>query len=374
MTESTWHPERVARLALTSIAEPGDADMGWLVSELGAAETWRRLSADAAVPLDRATAEAAQARWRPRVAHVEVADQQGRAQRVGATFLIPTDELWPASVDDLDVHAPLGLWVRGDAGLLCAASSVAVVGARAATGYGEHVTGELAAEVALAGVVTVSGGAYGIDGAAHRATLAVGGGTIAVLAGGVDRVYPAGHANLLASIARDGAVVSELPLGVGPTKWRFLLRNRIIAALAQATVVVEAGWRSGSLNTAAHAASLGRPLGAVPGPITSPASAGCHRLLREFDAMCITSASDVEELIGGIRATTAEEHEVGGYAGDPVNRVHACLRSRAPRTTEDLAQHTGLAIAVVESALGLLQLNGRARAVGEGWVQGPEGA
>ena len=137
------------------------------------------------------------------------------------------------------------------------------------------------------GFTIVSGAAYGIDGMAHRAALASGGTTVAFLAGGVDRFYPLGHEALLGRIAEQGAVVAELPCGSAPTKWRFLQRNRLIAAATEATIVLEAGMRSGSLNTAGHAAALGRPLGAVPGPVTSPASAGCHRLLREYDAVCV---------------------------------------------------------------------------------------
>ena len=202
---------------------------------------------------------------------------------------------------DLGDHAPLALWLRGDAAALSGAG-VAIVGARASSSYGEHVATELASELAGEGWTIVSGGAYGIDGTAHRAALRAGGITVAVLAGGIDRAYPAGHAQLFDRIAASGALVSEVACGGAPTRWRFLERNRIIGALADATVVVEAGWRSGSLNTAGHAAALGRPLGAVPGPVTSAASAGCHRLLREYDARCVTSAADVRELLGGAAA------------------------------------------------------------------------
>ena len=176
--------------------------------------------------------------------------------------------------------------------------TIALVGARAATGYGEHVAMESSAGLVDRGFAIVSGGAYGIDGMAHRAALASDGTTIAFLAGGVDRFYPLGHESLLSRIAQTGAVVSELPCGAAPTKWRFLQRNRLIAAASEATVVLEAGIRSGSLNTAGHAAALGRPLGAVPGPVTSPASAGCHRLLREFDAVCVVDADQMAELAG----------------------------------------------------------------------------
>src|SRR5690606_23806686 len=147
---------------------------------------------------------------------------------------------------------------------------------------------------------------YGIDGMAHRAALASGGQTIAFLAGGVDRFYPSGHDALLTRIVECGAVVSELPCGSQPTKWRFLQRNRLIAAAGRATVVIEAGWRSGSLNTAGHAAALGSPRGAVPGPVTSAASAGCHRLIRDFDAICVTTPAEMAELIPPSCATSEQ--------------------------------------------------------------------
>ncbi len=166
-------------------------------------------------------------------------------------------------------------------------------GARAATSYGEHVAQSLANDIAGQGGVIVSGGAYGIDGAAHRAALASGGRTVAVLAGGLDRPYPTGHRELLDQVGREGALVSELPPGSTPTRWRFLARNRLLAAVSAATVVVEAGYRSGSLHVAAQAAGLGRPVGAVPGPVTSAASAGCHRLLREGTARVVTDIADL---------------------------------------------------------------------------------
>ena len=155
---------------------------------------------------------------------------------------------------------------------------------------------EITAGLVERGHTIVSGAAYGIDGMAHRAALASAGRTVAYLAGGVDRFYPSGHDALLTRIVETGAVVSELPCGSAPTKWRFLMRNRLIAASTKATLVVEAGWRSGSLNVAGYATSLNRPVGAVPGPVTTAASAGCHRLMREFGATVITSADEAAAL------------------------------------------------------------------------------
>ncbi|WP_040165248.1 DNA-processing protein DprA [Microbacterium gorillae] len=373
-----------ARLAWSFLVEPGDGDAGALVAALGPQEALAAVRANRP-PAAGTRWHEAFARWRPRLERVDLPDQADRARRCGARLLIPEDDGWPARVDDLDVHAPLCLWVRGDPEALVAATTVAIVGARASSGYGDLVTAEFAAELAAAGVVVVSGAAYGIDGAAHRAALAAGGATVAVLAGGADRVYPAGHAELLGRIVGSGAVVSELPLGSEPSRWRFLTRNRIIAALGDATVVVEAGWRSGSLNTAGHAATLGRSIGAVPGPITSPASAGCHRLLREYDATCVTTAAEVQELLGAEisperrpaepagpsspRSTTAASPPEDDGAERLENRVADALALRTPRPVEDIAVRAGVAVASTEAALGLLLLQGRARRADGGWTR-----
>ena len=175
----------------------------------------------------------------------------------------------------------------------CCQRAVAIVGSRAATAYGAHVATEIAASLSGQGWTVVSGAAYGIDAAAHHGALVAGGATVAVLACGVDHAYPRGHADLLASIAAHGAVISEYPPGQLPQRRRFLARNRLIAALTAGTVVVEAGLRSGALNAARHARELGRPVMAVPGPVTSSASGGCHQLIRDGQATCVTCAADV---------------------------------------------------------------------------------
>ncbi|MEP6851227.1 MAG: DNA-processing protein DprA [bacterium] len=197
---------------------------------------------------------------------------------------------------------PLALWIRGPAGLdELGATGVAVVGARAATAYGEQVATEVAYGVAGSGRAVVSGGAFGIDAAAHRAALAADGPTVLVSAGGLDRPYPPAHARLFEDVAAQGLLVSESPPGSAPQRHRFLSRNRLIAALSAATVVVEAARRSGALNTAAHAATLGRLVLAVPGPVTSAMSVGCHDLLRRSGepAQLVTGAGDVLAVVGG---------------------------------------------------------------------------
>jgi DNA processing protein len=397
-------PDRFARATWTGIAEPGDRIAGSLVAALGPeraltaiVEGWgasRVMSAVTATGLAEPThdeVEVALARWAPRLKPSIALIALQQAVRYGASLIVPGDDNWPAGFDDLGVHAPLALWVRGDASVLASAkSSIALVGARAATGYGEHVTMEASAGLVDRGYTIVSGAAYGIDGMAHRAALASSGKTIAILAGGVDRFYPSGHEALLTRIAEVGAVVSELPCGQPPTKWRFLQRNRLIAAMSQATVVLEAGWRSGSLNTAGHAATLGRPLGAVPGPVTSAASAGCHRLIRDFDAQCVTNADEMAELapleIGGSPSggdpNGGDSSLNGGDARVPDSdqararnphhehtRVLDALAPRSARSVDDVASRAGLSIAEVQSVLGALELDGAVRERETGWVK-----
>lgn len=368
--------ERVdlARAWWSLVTEPGDRVAGALVRALGpvaALEAARHDDRDRAASAGLRPAEWAEAvrRWRPRDDADALRAALDAARRGRVRLLTPDDPAWPARLDDLGLHAPHCLWLRGADGLLGDdRPSVAIVGARAATGYGEHVAAELAAELGGAGVRVVSGAAYGIDGAAHRAALAAGGETVALLAGGADRAYPAGHTELIDRIADRGVVVSEVPCGAAPTKWRFLARNRVIAALADAVVVVEAGWRSGSLNTAGHAAELGRPLGAVPGPVTSAASAGCHRLLREYDAVCITGADDVRELLGLDAGASAD----AAASVDPaLVRMLDALSARTPSDLDALARVTGLSREHAQAVLGAAALEGRVVADAGGWRRVP---
>jgi DNA processing protein len=387
--------EVFARAAFSGIAEPGDRVAGILIATLGASGALdglvQRLDAKRIVGLICET-EAGVAlglsaddefvqlvgagldRWAPRLNAREALAHLERAARFAITLLTPAHTAWPEGLNDLGLHAPHALWVRGSLDVLTTLPlSIALVGARASTGYGEHVTMEAAAGLVDRGVSIVSGAAYGIDGMAHRSALASGGNTVAFLAGGVDRFYPSGHDALLHRIVASGAVVSELPCGSSPTKWRFLQRNRLIAAASAATVVVEAGWRSGSLNTAGHASSLGRPLGVVPGPITSASSAGCHRLLRETDAILVTSAAEMAELIslnlhssGALMdATTAVETEP--RASSEERRILDALSLRTPRSAEDIARRAGISVPQTQSILGLCLLAGRTIGGEKGW-------
>jgi DNA processing protein len=302
-----------ARAVWSLVAEPADTTAGHLVAIFGPAVSLELLKSVGTVDgftsafrsrgIDVTEDHAAALRagldvWRPRLNAGEAFKMLERAAAVGAQLVTPENDLWPAGFYDLGTAAPFVLWARGNVELLATLpQSIALVGARASTGYGEHVTMEAAEGLARDGVTIVSGAAYGIDGMAHRSALANEGATIAILAGGVDRFYPSGHDALLHRIVAGGLVVSEMPCGASPTKWRFMARNRLIAAAAAAVVVVEAGWRSGALNTAGHAETLGRPLGAVPGPVTSTSSAGCHRLIRESGARVVTNAAEMRELI-----------------------------------------------------------------------------
>jgi DNA processing protein len=291
--------ERVARAALSRLSEPGDVRLGVLVERLGANRVYDLLREEqdvAGVYTDVAA----------RLRGLDPERELEQAAAKGIRFVCPEDEEWPLAAGDLARceplqsrgGAPLGLWVRGTRRLdeVCR-NAVAVVGSRSATTYGAGVSSDLAAHVADRGVAVVSGAAFGIDQAAHRGALAVKGVTVAVLACGVDRAYPSAHRNLLDYVADTGLVVSELPPGCAPTRVRFLSRNRLIAALAAGTVVVEAAVRSGALNTASWAVRLNRVLMGVPGPVTSAPSQGVHELIRSRGAALVTRGEDVLELL-----------------------------------------------------------------------------
>ncbi len=307
--------EKLARAALTYLAEPADPALGALLAICEPAEVLAAIKADMLpgtgpgcgdTPASRAALERALGRWRVRLPGLPDAQGIAGACREDIRLIGPGDAEWPGALDQLGPARPYALWLCGNADLRFACSrSVSMVGSRAATGYGGHVAGEIAADLGERGWAIVSGGAYGIDAAAHRGALAAEAVTIAVLACGVDYPYPAGHADLFAAIAAHGLVISEWPPGRHPGRIRFLVRNRVIAALGCGTVIVEAGERSGALNTARHAANLGKPLMAVPGPVTSAQSAGCHRIIREWGASCVTRAADIIELLSPLSVPDA---------------------------------------------------------------------
>lgn len=404
-------PEEVllARAYLSRVAEPPAPALAWLVAVTGPVEAAARVRRGA---VSEEVAKETAARR-----HVErAAEDLAVAQACGARIVTPEHGEWPhwafvaldnvafgharqaAAAEDAarpedasrggtrpagadpggpghagaigagigptrsDLAPPLALWVRGpgNAAELCD-QSAALVGARAATGYGQHIASELGAGLATASFTVVSGAAIGIDGAAHRGALAVGGPTVAVLACGSDRSYPAAHEALLERIAATGLVVSEYPPASVPARHRFLVRNRLIAALAGGTVVVEAALRSGAQRTAADAQALGRPVMAVPGPVTSGQSAGCHRLIRE-GAVLVTRIEEVLEEVGRIGVHLAAE-PVGSPVrptdglGPAAVLVHDALPARAARGVAWLAMEAGLPPGAVRAALA--ELSGR---------------
>ncbi|WP_339131869.1 DNA-processing protein DprA [Streptomyces sp. f51] len=286
------------------------------------------------------------------------------------THRLDTEAEWPAQLDDLGDARPVGLWVRGSAGLrLWALRSVAVVGARACTEYGAHMAAVLGAGLAERGWVVVSGGAYGVDGAAHRGALGAGGATVAVLACGVDRPYPSGHTQLITRIAEQGLVVGELPPGEHPTPSRFVLRNRVIAALTRGTVVVEAAYRSGALVTARSAQRLGRFTMGVPGPVTSALSAGVHELLRG-EAVLVSDAAEVAELVGGMGELAPERRGPvlpRDLLEPGAGRVLAALPARDPAGTEEIARRAATSTDDAVGRLYELRALGYVERHGDGW-------
>jgi DNA processing protein len=292
--------ERTARTVLATACAPGDALTGRLLAAVGAIETLQILTGGGPAPgVDAVQSEV----WRQRVAASLKVSTAAKALEdtadLGLRVIVPGDQEWPKGLGDLGDREPIMLWGMGDIGLMATKLSamVTLTGMRAATAYGETVASELSADLCHHGRVVVAGGGYGIDQAVHSAALVARGKTIAVLASGLDRPHPPGNETLLRRMGQDGLLLSELPPGAVPTRLRFVARHRILAALSGATVVVEAAARSGALHSARQAAALGRPVGAVPGPVTSAASTGTHTLLRDAIADIVTSARDVEDLL-----------------------------------------------------------------------------
>jgi len=425
--------ERLARAALTCVAEPGDPVMGALLrvcppAEIVAALVQGRVpvpttgAAQAAGPgrdrlpgwdrdrlqeqgldrplerdsgglpgrdwdglpgldrsrlpgLDRGSRpelERALRRWAGRLGEAPAEPDLDAWRRAGIRLVCPGDAEWPGQLEVLGDARPWGLWVRGSGDLRYAClRSVSIVGTRSATAYGSHVCTEMAATLAERGWTVVSGGAFGIDGCAHRGVIGADGVTIAVLACGVDRDYPPGHHGLFRAMRAKGATVSEWPPGRMPTRPGFLVRNRVIAALSRGTIVVEAARRSGALNTARHARDQGRPLMAVPGPVTSGMSAGCHEIIRDWGAICVTGARDVtevlsfpgDELLGRARGPVLPRDAL-----DPVTRqVLEAVPARAGRGPARIAVVAGVGFDTAMRCLGALAAAGFVERTDRGW-------
>jgi len=366
--------ERRARALLTCMTEPGDERLGRLVAQEGAEGALDIVrSGQAPAGPDRVELEKRFPAWQARLAEADPGRLLAACEERGGRLVCPGEAEWPSQLDDLGAGRPYALWVCGDQDLRFGClRSVALVGARAASPYGIHVAAEMAAELADHNWTVVSGGAYGIDAAAHRGVLSADGLTVAVFACGVDVTYPSDHAGLFTEIARSGLLVSELPPGTTPTRPRFLIRNRAIAALTRGTVVVEAAQRSGAISTARHARDLGRAVMAVPGPVTSPTSAGCHTLLREWgEVLCVTDASDVLDRVGLIgddmaperRGPVLDRDRLGPAARD----VLEALPSRGGAGAARIAVTAGVDLDTALTCLGALAAGGFVERCAKGW-------
>jgi DNA processing protein len=367
---------RLARIALHWLIEPGNEAVHRMVNANGPLRALERLvEGDVPDSQLRGAAAARMSAGDPR----EVAEAAlDRAERLGARIVIPEDDEWPRPVRDLtqllgraakdridrDVAPPLCLWVRGAPRLdETLARSVAVVGARASTHYGEHVATTLAFELAEREWTVVSGGAHGIDAAAHRGALNAGGLTVAVLACGVDKPYPSGNTGLFDRIADAGLLISEWPPGTVPVRHRFLIRNRVIAAATRGTVVVEASARSGASQTLRRAIALARSPMVVPGPVTSAMSVGCHELLRDHpEVRLVTSAAHVLEEIGHIGSDLAPRPRGPERPHDGLDVESAMVLESVPRRgsagPDELAAKAGLDIRTAMRKLTLLESMG----------------
>ena len=354
-----------ARVALSRLAEPGDTALGAAVADLGAEEVLARIRESR---LDSSL----QGHYRARLAAGDVELDLRVARTNGVRVVVPADEEWPGQLADLGPAQPLLLWAAGSPDLAATTGrSVAVVGARACTAYGDQVAAELGAGLAERGWTVVSGAAFGVDAAAHRGAMAAGGLTVAVLACGPDLAYPQAHERLLAHVRSRGAVLTELPPGSRPSRTRFLQRNRVIAALARGTVVVEAAARSGAKNTASHCDDLSRPVMAVPGPVTSPMSAGCHQLIRTAGATLVTNAAEVVDLVGdwGLDAAVEARGQVRPEdALDTITlRVVEALPGRRWALPDEVAAAAGIAAPMVLRALAHLGDAGLAETRSGAW-------
>lgn len=374
----------------SAIIEPGDPHAVALRHGLGDDEAYRWVMGKQPTPLpaDIAGDGARQAswqqiweRWRPRALQARPDEDLGILEGLGGHLLTPDMPQWPQGLRRLGLEEPVALWVLGSlptASNSVVQSSVAIVGARASTHYGTRVASDLACDLGQEGVSIISGGAYGIDIAAHCGALAAHAPTVAVMAGGVAELYPKAHEQVFGRIlAGRGSVISESPPKWRPAKWRFLARNRIIAALSEATIVVEAGRRSGALATARRAMELGIPVGAVPGPVDAEMAAGGNELIRN-GATLIRHAQDIRELIGPLTPTLSDElfgapvaHDEGVNALPPAQRrVWEALPQRSGASLERLTRACGLSQREVLAALAGLELAGWVTSSASGWRRG----
>lgn len=334
--------ERLARMCLAAVVEPGRPGLTQILSEFGAEAAWQAMVTG---PESSTLTQ--------RARRVDPQALAGTTASLQLRFVIPSDPQWPPRLGDLaDCEPvnelsgiPLGLWVggRGDLAELCH-RAVSIVGSRASTAYGDTVAAEIAAELSESGRAVISGGAYGIDAAAHRGCLAGRTPTVAVLAGGLDEAYPSGHRPLFERIAEKGVLVSELAPGEHPSRVRFLARNRVIAAMSAGTVLVEAAARSGARNTVTWANELGRVVMAIPGPVTSATSVTPHRLIRDAEAILVSSAADIIELLDPMAAQRrwdSGDHRITDGLDPSLLRLFEAVPGRGSLPAAELALRAG---------------------------------
>jgi len=371
--------ERFSLICLSTLVEPGDRVAKELVAIVGASKLLTEIAkaastnealgiqvVEAQTDTSRRELGLAFDRWLPRFKIKNFRQSLEVLERLECVAVTEGDLSWPKRLFDLGVHAPLLLYTfrKGAHRLGRTDKSVAVVGSRAISPYGRWVTKEFCEHLVRHDIVVVSGGAFGVDAAAHQSTLSVGGETLAIMAGGLDQLYPRGNLSLLHEIRNRGALISEVPPGFAPTKWRFLQRNRLIAAISKATVVVEAGFRSGSINTANHANQLGREVGAVPGPISSVSSSGCHKLIREGKAQLVSSSEELLSLVAG------KENFEDSFVRIPDEqlRVFDALGLRG-QTEESISVRSGMSLIQCQMALSILELEGLAERKNQKWFR-----
>ena len=386
----TRDPEGVAEAAaavvFSHLAEPGDRFMGALQEAVGFGAALELLStshdakaAAAAMPsgVNQELADTfrtdfsrlwqnAMERWLPRLDETAILESLREAAELGAKVVTRDSAIFPPGLADLGHGMPAVLWCKGNTELLAAEHPVAIVGTRNATRYGAEVCADLTQTAAHNELVTVSGGAYGIDAIVHQATLNARGNTVAFLAGGLANLYPKGNLSLLERIATAGLLVAEQPPATTPAKWRFLMRNRLIAAMARGTVVVQAGKTSGALSTANHAISLDRPVGVVPGPIDSPHSVGCHDLLNNHPGQVrlIARPSEILELAGIEVSAPAAKASLG-----ILERRALDAFSAGPLESWEVQRLAGLTVRETQIALGSLELSDHVTRVGARYVR-----
>ena len=356
--------ERAARMALCALQPMGNMELWKLVQDLGAAEVWEMTKAMGHT-----------SRWGRKATLIDPEQLQRATKQCGARFLIPQDAAWPTGLDHMMLTRPqpqgappMGVWIRGKADPAELGNAIAIVGSRCPTAYGSHIATDWAADLTVEGNVVVSGMAFGIDAAAHRGALLARGNTVALLACGVDTAYPLAHAGLMAEIIDNGAVISEVPPGTRPIKAAFLARNRMIAAIGTGVLIVEAAARSGARNTATWANQLGRIVMAVPGPVTSEMSTTPNRLIRDSEAVLVSSSSDVLALVQPLQPS--REQELSG-----AQRALDLLPARCREVREAVAPREGIGTAELSARTGLSVMQCLAAVdelVETGWLEQPE--